>query len=49
MMQQQVIHDRDEFQKIIEVQKELRDLELRAGIDRNTKVINHDAGQIKCR
>ena len=38
LMQHQAIHDRDEFQKIIEAQKEIRDLEMRAEMDRASKV-----------
>lgn len=38
LLQQQAVNDRDQFQKIIEAQKELRDLELRAEMDRAAKV-----------
>lgn len=38
-LQNQAINDRDEFQKIIEAQKELRDMELNAERERHSKVI----------
>ena len=38
LFQHQAVQDRDEFQKIIEAQKEIRELEMKAAQERQSKV-----------